>query len=134
MCIRDRINIVGNAICIYGLHMGVEGVAIPTLISRVFAAVLMMVLVQHPENVIRVKGLSQLRPEFSMIKKILSVGVPSGLESGMFQFGKLALQSLCLLYTSIWRQTRPHFSNSDRLLAIRPLSRSKWMQMSSWVH
>ncbi|MEW4412472.1 MATE family efflux transporter [Clostridium sp. AN503] len=92
--VMNGINIVGNAICIYGLHMGVEGVAIPTLISRVFAAVLMMVLVQHPENVIRVKGLSQLRPEFSMIKKILSVGVPSGLESGMFQFGKLALQSL----------------------------------------
>lgn len=90
----NGINIVGNAICIYGLHMGVEGVAIPTLISRIFAAVLMMALVQHPENVIRVTGISQLRPELSMIKKILSVGVPSGLENGMFQFGKLALQSL----------------------------------------
>lgn len=90
----NGINVLGNAICIYGLHMGVEGVAIPTLVSRVFAAVLMMSLVRRPGNAIRVNRLAQLRPDLSMIKKILSIGIPSGLENGMFQFGKLALQSL----------------------------------------
>lgn len=90
----NAINITGNAICIYGLHMGVEGVALPTLISRAAAALLMLLLIRHPNNVIRVFSISQLKPDFSIIKKILVVGIPSGLESGMFQFGKITLQSL----------------------------------------
>ena len=61
--IMNGINVAGNAVCIYGLHMGVEGVAVPTLISRITAAVLMMILVRHPDNVIRITGISQLRPE-----------------------------------------------------------------------
>ena len=92
--IMNGINVAGNAVCIYGFHMGVEGVAVPTLISRITAAVLMMILVRHPDNVIRITGISQLRPEKDMIRSILTVGIPSGLENGMFQFGKLMLQSL----------------------------------------
>lgn len=92
--VMNGVNIVGNAICIYGLHMGVEGVAIPTLVSRMTAAVLMVFLIQHPENVIRIENIRELAPNPEMIRKILAVGVPSGLENGMFQFGKVALQSL----------------------------------------
>ena len=88
------INVAGNALCVFGLRMGVEGVAIPTLLSRMFAAVVMVLLVRSPKNSIRVNRLSQLIPQPDMIKKILSVGIPSGLENGMFQFGKIALQSL----------------------------------------
>ena len=90
----NAINVVGNALCVFGLRMGVEGVAIPTLLSRMFAAVVMVLLVRSPKNSIRVNRLSQLIPQPDMIKKILSVGIPSGLENGMFQFGKIALQSL----------------------------------------
>ena len=90
----NAINVVGNAWCVFGLHMGVEGVAIPTLVSRMFAAVVMVILVQNPENSICVTSFSQLIPKPDMIKKILAVGIPSGLENGMFQFGKIALQSL----------------------------------------
>lgn len=92
--VMNGINIAGNAICIFGLHMGVEGVALPTLISRMFAAVLIMLLLYRGDHVIRIPGLRQLRPERRMIRRILEIGIPSGLESGMFQFGKLALQSL----------------------------------------
>lgn len=92
--IMNGVNVVGNAICIYGFHMGVAGVAVPTLISRILAAVLMFIMIRHPENVIRVTGIFKLRPNKMMIEKILTVGIPSGLENGMFQFGKLMLQSL----------------------------------------
>lgn len=90
----NGINIVGNAICIYGLRMGVEGVAIPTLVSRAFAAVAMFVLIQNPNNVIRIYDIKSIRIERNMIRRILSIGIPNGLENGMFQFGKIALQSL----------------------------------------
>lgn len=90
----NAINVAGNALCVFGLHMGVEGVAIPTLVSRMFAAVIMVILVRSPKNSIRVYSFRQLVPQLDMIGKILAVGVPSGLENGMFQFGKIALQSL----------------------------------------
>ena len=75
----NAINVAGNALCVFGLRMGVEGVAIPTLLSRMFAAVVMVLLVRSPKNSIRVNRLSQLIPQPDMIKKILSVGIPSGL-------------------------------------------------------
>ncbi len=54
----------------------------------------MMALVRDPDNPIHVSGIHDLIPHGGTIKKILGVGVPSGLENGMFQFGKIALQSL----------------------------------------
>lgn len=92
--VMNAINIVGNAICVFGLHMGVEGVGIPTLVSRAFAAILMLFLIQRPQNVIRIRNLQELRFNGRMIKDILKVGVPNGMENTMFQFGKLFLQSL----------------------------------------
>jgi putative MATE family efflux protein len=92
--IMNTINIVGNAICVFGLKMGVAGVAFPTLVSRVVAASMMLVLIQNHRNSIRVSSVRDLVPDFRMIKNILSVGVPAGLENGMFQFGKISLQSL----------------------------------------
>ena len=92
--VMNAINIAGNAICVFGLHMGVEGVGIPTLVSRAFAAILMLFLIQRPQNVIRIRNLRELRFNGRMIKDILKVGVPNGMENTMFQFGKLFLQSL----------------------------------------
>lgn len=90
----NGINIIGNAICVFGLKMGVAGVALPTLISRVIAAAMMMVLIQNRHNTIRLNSLKVLIPDIRLIKSILSIGIPGGLESGMFQFGKIFLQSL----------------------------------------
>lgn len=87
-------NIVGNAICVFGLKMGVAGVAYPTLLSRIIAAAMMVVLIQNRHNSIRLNSLKSLIPDMGMIKNILSIGIPNGLESGMFQFGKIFLQSL----------------------------------------
>ena len=92
--VMNSINIIGNAVCVFGLHMGVAGVAYPTLISRMVAAVLMLYLIQQIGNEIRIRRLGELKPNLLMIKNILSIGIPNGLESGMFQFGKIALQSL----------------------------------------
>ncbi len=66
----------------------------PTLFCRVAAAVVMLFMIQSPDNVLRINRLEDLKPDIPMIKKILSIGIPNGLENGMFQFGKLALQSL----------------------------------------
>lgn len=90
----NLLNVTGNAVCIFGLGMGVEGAALPTLISRIAAALLMMHLVRKPENPVHIDSLQQLKPDWGIIRKILSVGIPNGLENSMFQLGKIILQSL----------------------------------------
>lgn len=92
--VMNIINIAGNAICVFGLGMGVEGVAWPTLLSRVVAAGMMFLLIQNRNNSIRINSLKMLIPDMRMIRNILSIGIPNGLETGMFQFGKIFLQSL----------------------------------------
>lgn len=92
--LMNLINIVGNTICIFGLRMGVAGVGIPTLVSRIFAALVIIFLLHRPNQVISVSNLKALRFQKDMVRQILKVGVPNGLENSMFQFGKIALQSL----------------------------------------
>lgn len=92
--IMNVINVAGNALCIFGFHMGVEGVAYPTLISRMTAAVIMLLLIRKPCDRIYLRSIKDLRPNRRMIGNILSVGIPNGLENSIFQVGKLTLQSL----------------------------------------
>lgn len=91
--IMNIINIVGNAICIYGFHMGVEGVAYPTLISRAVAAIIMLIFIFQPRQSLHAIR-KWVKPNWSIIKDILKIGIPNGLENGMFQIGKLMTQSL----------------------------------------
>lgn len=90
----NAINIGGNAFFIYGQGMGPEGAALASLISRVVAAVVFLVLVHNPRNVVFVSNILhfEFRPE--MVKNILRIGVPNGLENGVFHIGKLAVQRL----------------------------------------
>lgn len=87
------LNVGGNALLIWGFHMGIAGAAIATLVSRIFCAVMVMLPLRKTTNMITVRDYLKIRPDGRMIKKILKIGVPSGIENGMFQFGKLAIQS-----------------------------------------
>lgn len=91
--ISNFMNIVGNAVFIFVFHWGVFGAALSTLISRIFCAVVVMYSLRKPKQIIVMDHYLEIRPDFSLIKKVLAVGVPSGIENGMFQFGKLAIQS-----------------------------------------
>ena len=92
--VMNVINIGGNALLIYGFGMGVVGAALATLIGRVFAAVWILWQNQNIHNPLRVAGFADLRPRKEPIMKVLAIGVPSGLENGMFQIGKLCVSSL----------------------------------------
>ena len=87
------LNIGGNAILIWGFRMGVAGAAIPTLVSRIFCAVVVLACLRRSRYQIQVRNYGQIRPDFPAIRKILSIGIPSGVENSMFQLGKLAVQS-----------------------------------------
>ena len=92
--IMNIINVSGNALLIYGFHMGTEGVAIPTLVSRVVAAVIIIILLRDQKQTLHIKRTWHYQVDWSHVKKILSVGVPNGLENSMFQLGKILVLSL----------------------------------------
>ena len=91
--ISNVMNIAGNAVMIWGFHMGVVGAALSTLISRVFCAVVVLIQLRKDRQEIVVRDYIRIRPNWSMIKRILGIGIPSGVENSMFQLGKLAIQS-----------------------------------------
>lgn len=92
--LMNLINVGGNALLIYGFHMGTAGVAIPTLVSRIVAAVIIIALLCDEKQALHMKRTWRYRVDWSHVKKILSVGVPNGLENSMFQLGKILVLSL----------------------------------------
>ena len=92
--VMNVINIGGNAVLIFGFGMGVMGAALASLVSRAVACVVVLYLLQKPACPLRVDGLRALAPDGGLIRRILRVGIPAGIENGMFQIGKLSVSSL----------------------------------------
>ena len=92
------INIGGNALLIYGLHWGVAGAATASLLSRLAAAVMVTVLLLNPGHPIYLHELHKLTLHPGMVKSILRIGIPTGLENGMFQVGKLLVAGMITTY------------------------------------
>ena len=90
--LMNVINVTGNALLIFGFHMGVEGVAIPTLVSRLAAAAAMIVLLKRPGLPLRIESFTFHHDRY-VVKHILRFGVPNGMEGSMFQLGKILLLS-----------------------------------------
>ncbi len=89
--IMNIINVVGNAITIFWLGWGVMGAGLATLLSRVVGAFIIQAALRSPECMLPRPVLHQFEWQPALIHKILAVGIPNGLENGMFQLGKLLL-------------------------------------------
>lgn len=92
--LMNSINLGGNALLIYGLGFGVEGVAIPTLVSRVVACVVILMLLRNEKYLIHFPRPISFHLDMMLVKKILYIGVPNGLENSMFQLGKILVLSV----------------------------------------
>lgn len=92
--LMNGINVAGNAILIFGLGFDVAGVAIPTLVSRTVAAGVIVWLLFNERLELHLSDVRAFRFEKRVMHNIFRIAVPSGVENGMFQFGKLILFSL----------------------------------------
>ena len=92
--IINVINILVNAILIFGFGMGAAGAGIGTLVSRIAAAAIIMVMLRHPGLTVQVDDIFHFEFNGSMIRRILFIGIPTGMENGMFQAGKLMVLNL----------------------------------------
>lgn len=92
--LMNAINLGGNALLIFVFHRGVEGVAIPTLVSRTVACVIMMFLMNNQKHTLHLYHPFFFKTDWGLSKKILYIGVPNGLENSMFQLGKILVLSI----------------------------------------
>lgn len=92
--LMNTINVCGNAILIFGFHMGVAGAAIATLASRVIAGVIILLLLRTPSLLLHLEHPFSFHLDWDMLKKIAKIGIPNGLENGMFQLGKIMVLSM----------------------------------------
>lgn len=92
--LMNSINVIGNAVLIFGFGMDVAGVAIPTLVSRTVAAVVILSLLFNRDLMLHLSDIRGFRVDMRLMKNIFYIGVPSGVENGMFQLGRLVLFSL----------------------------------------
>lgn len=90
----NAINVAGNALLLFVFDMGIAGVAIATLFSRIVAAIVAMALLCNEKHEIHFPKGGSWKPDWNMIRNIMSLGIPNGLESSLFQLGKIVMLSL----------------------------------------
>lgn len=91
--LMNVINVVGNAIGVYVLKLGVAGVAIPSLVSRGVAGVVLFTLLHNPDNLVFLAR-GKFKVDATIVKRILFIGIPSGIENGIFQLGRVLVVSI----------------------------------------
>lgn len=89
----NLVNLVLNLLFVWGLGFGVAGSACATLLARIFAMTVVMYKLRDPRLTVSLTQYHSIRPDWGEIRRILRIGIPSGVENSMFQFGKLAIQS-----------------------------------------
>lgn len=106
----NGINIAGNSVGVFIFHAGVAGVAYPSLIARTFSAVVILFLCfrqkdgrEDPRSAVsvRLEWKNIFRWKGAMVKRILGIAVPNGIENGLFQLTKVALSSITALFGTV---------------------------------
>lgn len=96
--LMNIINIAGNAVGIFVLKAGVAGVAVPTLISRIAAGIIMTILVFRKSNTVYICSKEIFSWKHDYIKRILKIAVPNGIENGLFALGRILVLSITALF------------------------------------
>ena len=87
------LNLALNLVFVWVFHWGVAGSASATMLARIFSMAVVTYKLRNPGLEIPLRNYFSIRPDWKEIKRILHIGIPSGVENSMFQFGKLAIQS-----------------------------------------
>ena len=99
--VMNLINVGGNALTIYGFGLGVTGAGLATLVSRIVGAAVVQIPLRRPECAIPYPDFRRVEWDGRLIRMILHIGVPNGLEGGMFQLGKLVLLRMVATFGTV---------------------------------
>lgn len=87
-------NAIGNAVLIFGFQMGTAGAALSTLAARILGALVMMILMKNQKNDVYVIYRNLIAWEKGMVRRILHIAIPNGVENGLFQLGRVLVVSI----------------------------------------
>lgn len=96
--ISNIINVIGNALLIYCFRMGVAGAAYATLLARAVSMLIIVVMLTDDARPVYVDFRKGFRVSWKLVKQILCIGIPSGIENGVFQFGRVFVLGLIATY------------------------------------
>ena len=86
------LNTVLDLLFVLVFHMGVEGVALATILSQGVSAILVMITLLRTGGCIRL-SVRKLRLHFDMLSKIVRVGIPAALQMAVTAFSNIFVQS-----------------------------------------
>ena len=112
------VNLIGNSILIYVLKWGVAGAALSSVFSRGVAAVVITVLLLHPDHPVTLRTGTRFRPELPLIRRILQIGIPNGLENSLFQLGRILVVSMIALFGTTQIAANAVANNLDAVAVI----------------
>ena len=92
------VNVVGNCVGVFALKMGAAGVAYPSLIPRVLFAAAVTVYCFSRKNSVRYRMADVFCWDGGLLKKIMGIALPNGVENGVHQLVKVALSSMVALF------------------------------------
>jgi putative MATE family efflux protein len=92
--LMNILNVTLNAILIYGMNLGVQGAGIATLVSRIVSGVLIIYFLTKKKSKIRIEKIFRIKFNWYLMKKIFAISLPNAVENSVFQFGKIAVQSM----------------------------------------
>ena len=116
--LMNLVNVSGNAICVMGLKMGVAGVAIPTLASRVVAASLTLYFLSRRKQELYLERKYVFHLRLDMMRKILRIGIPSACENSLFQLGRAVVVSMIALFGTVQTSANAVAGTIDNLACV----------------
>ena len=96
--VANVINVAGNVVGVFWMHLGAAGVAYPSLISRILSAVAVTAFCFHKKNTVRYQRTDVFCWDGTLLKKIMGIALPNGVENGVHQLVKVALSSMVALF------------------------------------
>lgn len=120
--LMNVINVAGNAVCVLVLRMGVAGVAIPTLVSRAVAAVVILTLASGQKQELRLQKAHVFRLETGMMRSIMRIGIPNACENTFFSLGRAIVVSFIAVYGTVQTSANAVANALDNLAIILGLA------------
>lgn len=95
------LNAVGNYILIYVMNYDVAGAAAATTFSRFVSMFLMLSLLTNKKNMVYISFREKFKIEIPLVKKILFIGIPSGIENCIFELGRILVVSIIATFGTV---------------------------------
>lgn len=109
------INIILNLVFVIVFQMDVAGVALASAISQTFSAFMVVRVLFRTDDCYGMK-ISRLRPNWSKIRTLLKIGLPSGIQTAIFAFANLFVQAGVNSFSAITVAGNSAATNADALV------------------